>query len=426
MNRIPWNHIHFIGIGGAGMCGIALLVHESGVKVTGSDIIESNNTVLLRSKHITVEIGHNHQNITSPDIIVYSSAITITNPELSFAKEQSIKSLKRGIFLAKLSSFFPSTIAVTGSHGKTTVASMLAHILIQNNKSPAYLIGGRVNNIKDYATAGAGDILVAEADESDGTLSHIKCNYGIITNIDNDHFWNYHSIQGLFESFRRFAFSTHVLLTKDSPDSRSMFSDHKNCRFIGEQNLNRVSTLPLLGRHNRINALFAIIMAEQFGIDFKDSVSSMSTFQGVDRRLSLRYKSKKLLIYEDYAHHPNEVKACVDAIRERYPSRNLKLIFQPHRVERISHYCDELAAELGKADELYVIPVFKAWMKNKSSVSAQDIVKKINLIPAFFHDQSLNSLAKRIAKSSKSDDIILIMGAGDITEFVPVLIQEFA
>lgn len=406
------------------MCGLALLVHELGIHVTGSDIDESETTTFLRDKEIAISIGHDRHNIDKPDIVVYSSSIKDSNPELLFALEHSIEVVRRGQFLAKIVLYFPVSIAITGSHGKTTVASMLTHILVQNKKSPAYLIGGKVIDLKDYTVAGNGKILVAEADESDGTLSHIKCPYGIITNIDNDHFWNYKSIDNLYECFQKFAFSTQYLLTFDSSKSRTMFSNHPNCTFIGNDVLDQVSKLQLLGTHNRFNALFAILMAEQLGVNRCDSTNSMMTFTGVDRRLSLRYSTKELLIYEDYAHHPTEVRASINAIKERYPSKNLRIIFQPHRAERITYYCNDLAIELAHANELYVVPIFKAWTDNENSIKASDIVKKINSIPAFYYEHPFDRLAKHIIQSSKENDIIIVMGAGDITKLIPILVQQ--
>ncbi len=406
------------------MCGLALLVHEFGIKVTGSDITESENSTFLRNKQISIAIGHNRGNIAKPDIVVYSSAIKDSNPELSFAVERQIEVIKRGHFLAKIALCFPASIAIAGSHGKTTVASMLTHILIQNQKSPAYLIGGKGIDLKDYAAAGNGTILVAEADESDGTLSNIKCPYGIITNMGNDHFWNFKSIDDLYTCFERFAFSTQYLLAFDSIRSRTMFSNHPNCTFIADNAVNQISTLPLLGIHNKVNALFAIVMAEQLGIDRNDSIKSMMTFNGVDRRLSLRYSSKDLLIYEDYAHHPTEIRASINAIKERYPSKKLRIIFQPHRAERITYYCNELAIELEKANELYVVPIFEAWTNNENLVNGSDIIRKINSIPAFYYDLSFDNLAKHVIQSSKKNDAIIVMGPGDITKLIPILTQR--
>ena len=421
VTRFPWNHLHFIGIGGVGMAGLALLAKELGVYVTGTDEEESANTKFLKSKGICVVIGHSRDLHDKPNMIVYSSAVKRDNPVFQQAQTSGIPVLRRGEFLAELTTLYPKTVLISGSHGKTTVTAMVSHILSSLGKEPAYLVGGGIGERPFLAGAGMGEILVAEVDESDGTLSIISATHAVITNIDDDHSWSLGGVDKLIESFNKFAFSSDYLLTNDSPVTRKLFKDHKNAKLISSGEVCGELSLPTPGLHNRFNAFLAVCVAAELGIEKERAIQSVNEFTGVTRRLTVRYKCDAMVLIEDYAHHPTAVRESLNAIKENYPDNRRVIVFQPHRYERVRRYAIEFAKELSEADLVFILPPFSAWLDKEDFGESIRIVKEIRRIPAYYQKEPFPDLAYIVVNNLKKGDVLIVMGAGDITNLVPIL-----
>ena len=404
------------------MASLALVVNKRGVTVTGTDIAESANTLFLKDQGITITIGQPLKLPYNPDRIVYTSAIRTYDPQFQQVIKLNSSVMRRGEFLAELADYFPEVVLVGGSHGKTTVAAMLSHILIDAGVDPTFLVGGGIDNRPVYAGAGNGELLVAEVDESDGTQSKIRGTYAIVTNVDDDHFWSLGGLDKLLDCFRGFAFSSDRLLSFDTAVTRDLFSDHKNVDFFSSSHAYRDLRLLVPGSHNQFNASLAIFAATKLGVDVKEAIRSVGKFPGIKRRLTVAFKNRDYVLIDDYAHHPSAVRESIKAIRNNFPKRRLMIIFQPHRYERVLYYASQFARELSHADVLFVLPPFKAWIDNENVCDSKAIVKEIKGIPVFYVEDPLPKLAIKVSDKVKTGDVVTVMGAGDISTLVPILI----
>ncbi|MEA2012486.1 MAG: Mur ligase domain-containing protein [Verrucomicrobiota bacterium] len=417
--------IHFIGIGGVGMSGMAEILSEWGYDVSGSDMKDSSVLSRLSKKGLNITIGHFPKNIpVSTDIVVFSSAITIDNPEYIAAEKRGLTMKRRGEFLADIVSFYKCVVAIAGSHGKTTTTAMLSHILREREIKPGYLVGGNVFEWNSPASAGNGEILVTEVDESDGTQAYIKSDIGVILNVEDDHCWNLGGEEKLYQCFKDFADSANMIITVKSPKTTELFETHKNALFIDSKDISETLRIPQIGFHNRLNAYTASVVAEKLGVSLTDSIQALKSFPGVERRLMLITENlkRKLSLFEDYAHHPTEVRAAVSALRSAFPKRSLIIVFQPHRYERIARYAKEFAQELSKADFVYITMPFAAWL-NDSSIADPRVIadnmskEKVELID--FKDNPTKT-AEKICRD-QNNAIIAVLGAGSVTELIPYL-----
>jgi UDP-N-acetylmuramate--alanine ligase len=438
-------HYHFIGIGGIGMSGIAQLLLTRGEKVSGSDVKESAMTRSLEEQGAKVFIGHSAANVAGADIVVYSSAIKEDNPEMREAKSRGIRIVKRAQALAGLM-HDKKVICVTGSHGKTTTTSLVSHMLLEAGLSPTVAIGGNFKNINSNAAAGEGDYFVAEADESDGSFLYYSPLYSIITNIDREHLDHYKTFDSIIAAYREFMERTDpagclfccgddenlARLCGNYPGRRVMFGLKEHCdihsRNIRVDGLSSIFDcvfrnkpagtfrLSIGGMHNVSNAMAVIALGLELGIDRTVIEKALATYKGAGRRLDIKWQDRDLTVIDDYAHHPTEIKATLSAVRN-LPCKRLIAVFQPHRYSRTKLLLDDFAGCFDAADQVILTDIYAASEQPIPGIDAQcvlDAIKKHDPhkeVVAIPRDGLFKYVISRIAPG----DIVLMLGAGDIT-----------
>lgn len=447
------NHIHLIGIGGIGMSSIAQLFLKRGITISGSDLKETETTEELRRKGINIFFGHQPSNIKGADLVVYSSAIHPDNPEFQEAKRLGIPLLKRAQALADLMKD-ATVIAITGSHGKTTVASLVSYLLLQAGARPTVSIGGILKNIDNNAYLGEGRFFVAEADESDGSFLYYQPKYSIITNIDYEHIDYYKNIENEIDAFRKFLNRTHpagcVFLCSDDVNLSGILKDYKNryvcfglddnahifpkniqakglscefdCFYRGKF-IDRFQ-LALGGRHNISNALSAVALGLELGIDLQFIKQALVTYKGARRRLEVKLEDKNYLLVDDYAHHPTEIKATLEAVRGL--RKRLIAVFQPHRYSRTKLLLDEFGRSFDLADYIIITDIYPAGEPPLRGVNARLIYEKIK---QFRPHKEVDFLPKEeipahILKKLQSGDLLITLGAGDIFKTCDELVEK--
>lgn len=425
---IPWRHVHFTGIGGVGMSGLAHILMDWGVAVSGTDSAASEALDALHARGAHVRIGHDPDMLAGAGMLVYSSAVAPDNPERRVARECGVRTLRRGEFLAVLAEQFETVIAVAGSHGKTTTTAMLAHILRASGARPGYLVGGNVTGWPRSATAGAGRLLVTEVDESDGTQALLRSAHAIIVNVEDDHCWSVGGEAALERIFLEFAARAAELTTWDTPRTRALFATHPAVRFVSAADTPGGLRLGVPGDCNRTNATLALLVAMRLGVTPEQASAALACFPGVARRLTerLRTPAGRTVLVEDYAHHPTELRAALQALRESYPEHRLVAVFQPHRFERVKRYAVEFAHILATADRVVVRAPFAAWIDDGQLADPRDIARAVNGPPVVYHDGALADLAQELVPTAAADaaaekQVIAVIGAGDIGNLVPLL-----
>ncbi len=442
-------NIHFVGIGGVGMSGIAEVLCNLNYTISGSDKINSNTTKRLTNIGCKIYIGHNKNNIINSQILVVSSAIDNNNVEIIAAKAQNIPIINRAEMLAEIMQFGYG-IAIAGTHGKTTTTSIIAHILTQAGLDPSYIIGGILNNSGNSAKLGNSKYLVAEADESDKSFLHLRSILSVITNIDIDHMENYKdNYQNLEQAFLDFIANLPINgiciiciddngirkiksrinrvfisygFSKDADIMASDFIQNDNQisykAHIKKQNITIDISTSIIGKHNVQNTLGAIAVAVLLNIDSKIIKQSLTNFKGVSRRLQyhgkIKFNNKYILYFDDYGHHPSEINAVIKALRDSYNNR-IVVIFQPHRYSRINNLFTEFIKSLAKIDVLILLDIYSASeiaIKNITKQSIADAIYKYsgNKTILANMDTALNKLNNIVA----NNDIVLTLGAGDI------------
>lgn len=434
---------HFIGIGGIGMCGLAELLHNIGASVSGSDASENANTERLKSMGIKVYKGHAAENVGAANVVVYSSAIAFSNPEMIQARAQDIPMIPRAEALAEIMRLRRG-IAVAGTHGKTTTTSLISSIFLEAGQNPTIVIGGRFERIKSTALLGKGDWLIAEADESDGSFNKLSPEIAVITNIDSDHMDHFKSFENLKKAFLDFAYRVPfygmVIVCGDDPDVRELFStfskrivyygfDSKNDYVLeGERghytvyknNLNKGTRerlgdfkLPHApGRHNALNATASLIAAMAAGISFEMCAQGLENFDGVDRRFHFKGEVNQVKVYDDYGHHPTEVRATLQAFREKYDDRRIVVYFQPHRYSRTEHCWQDFKTSFTQADVLFLGDIYPAGEAPIPGITSERLLAEIR----HEHGQLLSKdipQAEKILEALKPNDVFLTLGAGD-------------
>jgi len=450
MRRI--NTIHFVGIGGSGMGGIAEVLINLGYAVQGSDLKDNAVTHHLAKIGAKVAIGHVAANISGADVVVVSSAIARGNPEIDAALAQRIPVVARAEMLGELMRFRYS-IAVAGTHGKTTTTSLVASILAEGGEDPTFVIGGRLKSAGTNARLGAGRYLVAEADESDASFTHLQPLIAIVTNIDNDHLVTHGGdFELLKHSFVEFLhnlpFYGLAVLCLDDANVRSIVSGvgrpivsygltsedadvrAVNIRRDGLQtnyDVVRSSGVPLNvtvnlpGTHNVLNSLAAIVVASEIGIEDAAIQRALANFQGIDRRLQhiadVQTAAGRITIVDDYGHHPTEVAATLEALRQGYPGRRIVLAFQPHRYTRTHDLIDDFSKALSTADALLVTEVYAAGETPIPGADGRAICRAVRgrgLVEPVFVEKA-EDLAEALADVIRDGDVIVTMGAGHIS-----------
>lgn len=450
MNR----HIHFIGIGGIGMSGIAQILLSKGETISGSDLKENINTKRLEGLGARIFLGHDATNIQDADLVVYSSAIDSRNPELNYAIESDIPVVKRAEMLSQLMKDKIS-ITVSGAHGKTTTTSMISHLLAKSGACPTVAAGGIIENFCKNSWLGEGKYFVAELDESDGSFLSFFPDISVVTNIDYEHVDYYGNWRNILEAYRKFIAQTKSdgLIIGCADDKNILnileFTDKRNITYgLSEQNdclaleikLESLSSnfrciykgkdagefhLNIAGYHNVCNGLAAICTGRELGIDFEMIKESLNDFKGVKRRLEIKAKINNITIAEDYGHHPTEINATLKAARTG-DFKRIIVVFQPHRYTRTKFLLNEFSKCFDLSDYLIITDIYAASEAPIEGVSAQNI---LNLIRAsrkkdahFIAEKK--EIIEHLLKIVRQGDLVLFLGAGDINKLTDDLAER--
>lgn len=448
--RLKASRFHFVGIGGIGMCGLAELLKNMGAQVTGSDLAENANTERLKAMGVNIFKGHQAENVGDSDVVVYSSAINFQNPEIAAARARAIPLIPRAEALAEIMRF-KRGLAVAGTHGKTTTTSMVASIFLEAEASPTIVIGGRFERIQSTALLGQGEWLVAEADESDGSFAKLAPEIAIITNIDADHLDYYKSFDVLEKAFYDFAlkipFYGELIACGDDPSVRETFKNFpKRALFYGFNPNNDVVirgekgkyeltkhgerlgeiTINVPGIHNALNGTAAVLAGLVAGIDFQVCARGLAHFNGVDRRFHFKGEARGVKVFDDYGHHPTEVRAVLQAFKEKYPDHKLTVLFQPHRFSRTQHCWSDFLNCFSLADEVLLLDIYPAGEMPIPEVNSPKLAEEIRH-PHCRHFVRSTDSAKQLVETSQANQIILTLGAGDGWKFgleILKLLQE--
>ena len=438
---------HFIGIGGIGMCGLAEILHLSGSTITGSDLNENNQVIQLKKKGIPVYIGHRKENINNADIVIHSSAVKKDNIEFQVALEKNIPVISRSEALSEIMRL-KRGLVVAGTHGKTTTTSLLAHIFIHNKKDPTIIMGAQSPLLKSTAHAGNGEWFIAESDESDGGFKYLFPEIAIITNIDNDHTDHYGSFEKLKEAFFNFAkkipFYGYIIAWGDQKILKNLLTPlHQKIIFYGFNTdnhfiLKKISSLkyevsfnkknigildvPMAGTINALNTLAACAAAMTTGLKFEECCQGIKQFKGVNRRMQKKGQTQGIEFYDDYAHHPTEVKAVLSAFREKFGTeKKLNILFQPHRFSRTANCWSGFLTSFQEADRVFLIDIYPAGEAPLSNVSSQKLAKEMS----HPHCQYVPSeqIIPLLLKTLKTNDIFITMGAGSVDKYGDTLLE---
>tara|TARA_R110002072_G_scaffold288917_1_gene455497 strand:+ start:179418 stop:180806 length:1389 start_codon:yes stop_codon:yes gene_type:complete len=440
--------IHFIGVGGIGMSGIAEILIHMGYKVSGSDMSPSHNTEKLQKIGAEIYIGHSEENIKDANIVVYSSAIPQSNPEYSYANKENIPLLRRAEMLAEIMRL-KQGIAIAGTHGKTTTTSILATILKESNLNPTYAIGGIVENLKGHASIGTGTYFVAEADESDGSFLLLSPLYSVITNIDDDHLDHYGTSEDIFKAFLKFAnkvpfyglcalngndekvlelrkkLKKPYVLFGISNDSSEFDYCASNLRYENgvqvydlyyEGKKAEEITLNLPGDHNVSNSLGAIAIAHKVGLGFDTIRLGISKFQGVGRRFQTLVKKNGFELIDDYGHHPTEIEKTIKALRNKVGDERVVVFFEPHRFTRTRDCWNQFLHCFNLADKVYMAPIYAASEKPLTGINSERLKDDVNkLHPELIETLSnMDEMFEKLNLLQNEKVHVITLGAGSI------------
>jgi len=436
-------NIHMVGIGGCGMSGIAKILHEMGFIVTGSDAKEGANTLRLKDLGINVSIGHKTDNVRQADILVFSSAIKNGNLEMKNAKLKGIPVLKRSEMLSWIMDQSKTRVAVAGTHGKTTTTAMLSKVLDFGKYAPTFFIGCDMDYIEGNARMGNGKFAVTEADESDKSFLYLNPTVAIITNIEEDHMENYGSMKAIVDTFIKFAgnvsndgfividatnkhnqqlmqkvdkkYITYGLSEEMEYSAKNLtynqFSSHYTL-MRKRQELGQVK-LSVPGWQNILNSLAVFAVAFEFGLDFHTVAGALRTFIGARRRFQTVGEYKDVLVIDDYAHHPTEIKATLAAARSGWPGRRIVCIFQPHRYSRTMLLQDQFITAFADADKVIITDIYAASEKPIPGITGKIIAEGIKDKQVEYIKRK-EKIPEYLIKEIKEGDIVLTLGAGDI------------
>ncbi len=450
MFREKIKRFHFVGIGGIGMSGIAQILIEMGYEVSGSDVKENRNVKALREKGARIHIGHRARNVDGAQVVVYSSAVSQDNPELQRAKELGIPTISRGDMLAELFRV-KEGIAVSGSHGKTTTTSMLAHILHDLGHDPTVIIGGILRKFGSNARLGESELILSEADESDGSFLKLSPVVAVATNVDREHLDYYRSFDKVKEAFREFlskvpfygfavvnADDTHLRQLAQGIDKKVITygitgqahlsaKDLKiedgtySYRLIYEgKDLGRIH-LGIAGRHNVYNSLAAVAVALQISDDINRIADSLREFRNAERRLDFRGSVGGVPVYDDYGHHPTEIRAVIEAVKELHPDREVFLVFQPHRFSRTHLLFEDFVEVLGSVKKKIVTDIYPASEENIYGVSAEELARRCGAMFARTKEETFELISRYLGR-----DVLLFMGAGSISGWCSEFIEAYS
>lgn len=443
--------LHFVGIGGSGMCPMAEILHHKGYILTGSDMNESDTLERIRGYGIPVSMGHRAENIGDAEVVVYTAACKSDNPELVAAREKGIPTLERSVMLGILTEKFPFSIAVSGTHGKTTTTGMLTQILMEAGKDPSAIIGGKLPLIGGNGRVGKSGCIVCEACEYVDTFLQLHPAVSVLLNIDADHLDYFKTVDNIVKSFHQFASQTSQMLVVNGDDQRVMKSvsglagqkivtfgrSDKNDYYPAELNeedtacedftlmfrgerLGRVN-LAVPGEHNMMNAVAAAAAAHSTGADPEAICSALGHFTGVHRRFEVLGKFGGVTVADDFAHHPTELSAVLSsAMRMGY--REVWAVFQPHTYSRTYNLLEEFSKALAIPDHLVMTEILAVRETNTYNIHTSDLAAKI---PGSVWFNSFEEIADYVMSHAKSGDLILTLGGGDIYKCANLIVQKY-
>ncbi len=445
--------IHFVGIGGIGMSGIAEVLHNLGFAVQGSDVAESANTKRLADLGIKILIGQKPENVDGVGVLVKSTAVSYENPEIVAARTAHIPVVRRSEMLAELTRL-KLTIAIAGTHGKTTTTSMLATILDEASFDPTVINGGIINSCGTNAYLGQSEWMVVEADESDGTFNKIPASVAVVTNIEAEHLDFYGDFQGVKDAFKNFVsnipFYGFAVMCLDHPEVQNLVGETMDRRIItygtNPQAMMRAVNLrsinggtqfdveglvgianvhiPIPGKHNVLNALAAISVADELGVEGETIVRAFANFEGVKRRFTNIGELDGVTIIDDYAHHPTEISATLSAAREASKGKVIAVV-QPHRFSRVEDLLEDFCKCFNDADMVVVLDIFAAGEEPIEGIDKEHLADGIK---AYSHNNVVavekDDLAAAIADFAEAGDMVVCMGAGSITHIAADLVKS--
>jgi UDP-N-acetylmuramate--alanine ligase len=452
------NHVHCVGIGGIGLSAVAEILLSEGYRVSGSDMNESDTTERLISHGATVYLNHRARNVADADLVIYSSAIPMTNPEIVEAREKGIPIVTRAQMLGHLMSAGKNSVAVAGAHGKTTTTAMISLVLKKAGKDPTILVGGNLSEISGNVAVGSGDYFVTEACEYMDSFLSLAPKYAIILNIDSDHLDYFKDIDHIVKSFEQFtdqvrddgaviAFDANPFVSSilDVIDKRVItFGYNKKCDYsaggikFGEDGMPSFSVrhdgdvlcrirLAIPGEHNISNALASFACCYEMGIDPEIIARTLEEFTGTQRRFDVRGETYGgVMVIDDYAHHPAEITATIKAA-DKIPHKSLWVLFQPHTYTRTLALHDDFAEALTLADKVVVAEIYAAREKNVRQISAKSIALKIkgdNPGRDAWFFKSFDEIANFVLNNAESGDLVITMGAGDIYKVGDLILES--
>lgn len=452
-SRLPEMSVHFIGIGGSGMSGIARVMAARGARISGSDLHDSTTLDSLRALDFKIQIGHHPENVEGAELVIRSSAIPSSNPEIIAANNLGISVIGRAEALAALL-IGKRSVAVAGTHGKTTTTSMLTVALQRSGLDPSFAIGASIRNSGTNAHHGSGEIFVVEADESDGSFTSYHPAGAVITNIELDHvdnFQNLEQIDDLFSEFCRTVQDFIVVCSDDAGISRLLQrisgSDLKIVTYGTEADpnllLDRIHLAPttssarltfngrvlgemklaIPGRHNLLNAAAAVAAGIELGAPVNKLLEGIASFSGARRRFEIRGEVNGVTVIDDYGHHPTEIKATLETARSFAGSGRVIVIFQPHRFSRTKAFADEFAQELGAADHTYLLEIYPADEQPIAGVTSAVIAHRMSS-KSVTYEPSMPDVISQVVSKAKQGDLVLTLGAGDVTALAPLILEN--
>ena len=451
-------NIHFIGIGGIGMSGIAEVLCNLGFRISGSDAKKSKNTDRLETLFgITISEGHAAENVGDAQVVVYSSAVKADNPEVVFAKEKGIPVIPRAEMLAELMVLKPYAVAVSGTHGKTSTTSMVATILGHAGFDPTTVVGGVVDTLGSNARLGASDWFVTEADESDRSFLMLYPTIAVVTNIDKEHMESYKGMDDVVQCFTDFVnkvpFFGAAILCLDDPNVQLLIPNIKRRRVTygmtaqadvsahdiryddafgstfsvwrADEVLGDIH-LPVPGKHNVYNALAATAVALEMEVPFVKIVEAFAIFKNANRRFQFKGEANNILVVDDYGHHPTEILATLSAAKNSSGGRRTVVVFQPHRYSRTQELMEEFALSFNNADVLYVLDIYAASEKPIEGVTAEILTENIK---KFGHKNvtfigDIDSAAEKVCAELHPGDLVITLGAGTVTRLSDEIVER--
>lgn len=441
-------NIHFIGIGGIGMSGIAEVLCNLDFSVSGSDLKKSKNTDRLEKLGARIFEGHAAENVGDAQVVVYSSAVKADNPEVVLAKEKKIPVIPRAEMLAELMTLKPYSVGVAGSHGKTSTTSMVATVLGHAGVEPTTIVGGVVDTLGSNAKLGTSDWFVIEADESDRSFLMLNPTISVVTNIDREHMESYKGMDDVMQCFTDFSnkvpFYGACILCLDDPNVQSIIPTIKRRRVtygftaqadVSAQNISYNETfgsrfevlkgnellgeinLPVPGKHNVYNALAATAVALELDIEFEQIASAFAKFKNANRRFEFKGEAKGITVVDDYGHHPTEISATLSAAKNGSGGRRTVVVFQPHRFSRTNELMEDFARCFNNADALYILDIYAASEQPIEGVTAEILTEKIK---EFGHKNvqyigDIKNAAEKVVGELREGDLVITLGAGSIT-----------